>query len=267
MWLNEFPLHLGIVDFLLYKINTARRSEGYLTGASGFLLSGVTLEDHDEIYEIEKPIYFNGLVSCDDLKVGDYVFASHWSDCDPNDPWHVGQVTEVGTDFVVVGDVSQRWWRRATRISPEKGKEIIEWFTGNANGFVHPSVSHLDSSMETADMKLENKILSLLIENNVRITTKIVELVDGLCNEINKDKIQPSDDRFMPDWSNVDSVYKYHAYDTSGNGYFYASEPTFLCTAGFGEWVVSDTSFTNSEKSIGNLYLYESERSLRMRPE
>lgn len=74
-----------------------------------------------------KPITFNG-VAPGDIKVGDYVFASHWSDCDPKDPWHVGKVTDIGEGFVVVGDVSQRRWRRATRISSEKGKKIIEWF-------------------------------------------------------------------------------------------------------------------------------------------
>lgn len=62
------------------------------------------------------------------LKVGDYVFASRWGDCDPGDPWHVGHVTEIGEDFVVVGDVSQRCWANAMIITPEQGKSIVERF-------------------------------------------------------------------------------------------------------------------------------------------
>jgi hypothetical protein len=63
-----------------------------------------------------------------DLKVGDYVFASRWSDCDPGDPWAVGHVSVVGPDFVVVGDVSQRRWPRAMRITHEQGARIVAQF-------------------------------------------------------------------------------------------------------------------------------------------
>ncbi|MFW9605646.1 MAG: hypothetical protein ACMV0I_03700 [Pseudomonas sp.] len=97
--------------------------EGYLQWLTKEQFESRCVDDENEY----KPITFNEPAP-GDIKVGDYVFASHWQDCDPNDPWNVGKVTEAGADFVVVGDVSQRRWRRATRISPEKGKEIIEWF-------------------------------------------------------------------------------------------------------------------------------------------
>lgn len=61
-----------------------------------------------------------------DLKVGDYVFASRWSDCDPGDPWHVGYVSEVGEGYVVIGEVSQRRWGNAMRISEEQGARIVQ---------------------------------------------------------------------------------------------------------------------------------------------
>lgn len=63
-----------------------------------------------------------------DLTIGEYVFASRWSDCDPSDPWAVGHATEIGPDFVVVGDVNQRRWRKAMRISKEQGQNIIELY-------------------------------------------------------------------------------------------------------------------------------------------
>jgi len=70
-----------------------------------------------------------------DLKPGDYVFASRWSDCDPGDPWEVGFVSEVGVypesmtkaGYVVLQGGSRRWGR-AMRITPEQGLRICEQF-------------------------------------------------------------------------------------------------------------------------------------------
>jgi hypothetical protein len=62
------------------------------------------------------------------LAVGDYVFASRWSDCDPSDPWVVGHISEVGSNFVVVGEVSPRYWPKAMKISAEQGQHIIEQY-------------------------------------------------------------------------------------------------------------------------------------------
>lgn len=63
-----------------------------------------------------------------DLAVGDYVFASRWSDCDHSDPWVVGHVSEIGPNFVVVGDASQRRFPHAMRITAEQGRRIIEQY-------------------------------------------------------------------------------------------------------------------------------------------
>lgn len=71
-----------------------------------------------------------------DLVIGDYVFASRWGDCDPGDPWHVGHVTEIGEDFVVVGDVSQRCWANAMKITPDQGKSIVERFSDMEKNWV-----------------------------------------------------------------------------------------------------------------------------------
>jgi hypothetical protein len=81
----------------------------------------------DAFEEANQPVVTNPKAP-GDLKVGDYVFASRWSDCDPGDPWAVGHVSVVGPDFVVVGDVSQRRWPRAMRITHEQGARIVAQF-------------------------------------------------------------------------------------------------------------------------------------------
>lgn len=69
-----------------------------------------------------------------DLKVGDYVFASRWGDCDPGDPWYVGHVAEIHLSppghavpypgYVVLAE-SPRRWPHAMRITPEQGARIV----------------------------------------------------------------------------------------------------------------------------------------------
>lgn len=65
----------------------------------------------------------------DEIKIGDYVHASRWSDQSPNDPWCVGHVTEVGKNFdkpfVVVGKFSGRSWPNAVKITGEEGKRLL----------------------------------------------------------------------------------------------------------------------------------------------
>lgn len=73
--------------------------------------------------EEQQPLVVN-LKAPGDLEVGDYVFASRWSDCDPGDPWHVGHISEVGANYVVIGAVSKRRWGNAMRISEEQGRRI-----------------------------------------------------------------------------------------------------------------------------------------------
>lgn len=77
--------------------------------------------------EYGTPIIVN-LPAPGDLAVGDYVFASRWSDCDPGDPWAVGHVSALGEGFVVVGEVSPRHWPKAMRITPEQGRSIVEQY-------------------------------------------------------------------------------------------------------------------------------------------
>lgn len=82
----------------------------------------------EEMYEEEdRPLVVNQPAP-GDLVVGDYVFASRWSDCDPGDPWAVGHISELGRIFVVVADASQRHWPKAMRISHEQGRRIVEQY-------------------------------------------------------------------------------------------------------------------------------------------
>lgn len=85
-------------------------------------------EDVLAIYEEEDAPLVVNHAAPGDLAVGDYVFASRWSDCDPGDPWTVGHISELGPNFVVVGEVTQRRWPKAMRISEEQGRRIIEQY-------------------------------------------------------------------------------------------------------------------------------------------
>jgi hypothetical protein len=71
---------------------------------------------------------FENFKATGDLQIGDYVFASRWSDCDPSDPWCVGVITYIGVNYVIIGAVSRRCWGYAMRITPEQGERICEAF-------------------------------------------------------------------------------------------------------------------------------------------
>lgn len=108
-------------------------------------LSGAHLEPEDHLLrERLKAAYSAGTrqvvnmkVSAD-LKIGDYVFASRWSDCDPGDPWFVGHVSDVKMidcdsggpypGFVVLAEAPLRRWPHAMRITPEQGARIVAEF-------------------------------------------------------------------------------------------------------------------------------------------
>ena len=65
------------------------------------------------------------------MNINDYVFVSKWSDEDPNDPWYVGFITEIGKDsrgyFFKVQD-SNRYWRHCRKITKEEGDIILSTF-------------------------------------------------------------------------------------------------------------------------------------------
>lgn len=78
------------------------------------------------------------------LAVGDYVFASRWSDCDPGDPWFVGHIAEIHLaspehavpypGYVVLAEAPNRRWPHAMRITPEQGARIIAEFPRMEHG-------------------------------------------------------------------------------------------------------------------------------------
>jgi len=97
----------------------------------GDIALGERLKD---AYAREVPQVINQKVS-NDLKVGDYVFASRWSDCDPGDPWAVGHIAEVhmadggkATPYpghVTLSEMPHRSWPHAMRITQEQGQRIV----------------------------------------------------------------------------------------------------------------------------------------------
>jgi len=72
----------------------------------------------------------------DDIKPGEYVFASRYSDADPGDPWCVGYVTDVRVKagYLIIGEYSTRGWRHARRITAEQGQRILERYPAMENG-------------------------------------------------------------------------------------------------------------------------------------
>lgn len=105
------------VEGLISRLQSAL-AEGYAVTTAPAEHSVDPVSDEDNA-----PIVVN-IKAPSDLAIGDYVFASRWSDCDPGDPWHVGHVSEVGPGYVVVGEVSQRRWGNAMRITEEQGSRI-----------------------------------------------------------------------------------------------------------------------------------------------
>jgi len=92
-------------------------------------------EEVTEMYEEEnQPIVVNPPAP-NGVSVGDYVFASRWGDCDPGDPWAVGYVSEVGPNWVVVGNVSQRRYSKVMRITEEQGRRIAERYPSMESGY------------------------------------------------------------------------------------------------------------------------------------
>lgn len=83
--------------------------------------------------KVPVPLVVNTKVGDASLVVGDYVFASRWTDCDPGDPWMVGFVSEVGCHpgatvnvwFVRIGDNGRRW-PNAMKITEDEGRNICE---------------------------------------------------------------------------------------------------------------------------------------------
>ncbi len=65
----------------------------------------------------------------DSFSVGDYVFVSKYGDADPNDPWAVGCIDEIGIDhkgsFIRIYDIGVRHWRHAIKIDKEAGDSIL----------------------------------------------------------------------------------------------------------------------------------------------
>lgn len=61
--------------------------------------------------------------------LGNYVFASRYKDADPNDPWVVGFIDEIGVDhkggFIRIYEQGMRTWRYAAKIDKEDGKRLI----------------------------------------------------------------------------------------------------------------------------------------------
>lgn len=64
-----------------------------------------------------------------EIKVGDYVFASKYSDGSPKDPWFVSVVTYIEKEngrVIYKVDGSSRLWNHAKKISKNKGEKILK---------------------------------------------------------------------------------------------------------------------------------------------
>lgn len=62
---------------------------------------------------------------CDKISVGDYVFASCWSDALPQDPWAVGIVGSIDDGHIEIIGQEGRWFKHGIHISLEIGAHIV----------------------------------------------------------------------------------------------------------------------------------------------
>jgi hypothetical protein len=113
-----------LADDLATKVEAATDAAGRREAIKTWLLA--KKENVLSMYEDEDQPIVRNQEAPGDLAVGDYVFASRWGDCDPNDPWATGCITAVGPDYVVLGEVSQRRFPYARRISFEQGNRIAK---------------------------------------------------------------------------------------------------------------------------------------------
>ena len=68
-------------------------------------------------------------------KIGEYVLLSRWSDKDMQDPWHIGNLVEVGEDtrgmFYKVFDhdlqCPSNYYRHCHRLTVEEGREWLKF--------------------------------------------------------------------------------------------------------------------------------------------
>jgi hypothetical protein len=78
----------------------------------------------------EEPLWAHkNIAAPSDLKIGDYVFASRWKDCDPGDPWRVGYIDAVGPNWVSLDGTGRRF-PNAMKLTPEQAERIIAQYPG-----------------------------------------------------------------------------------------------------------------------------------------
>lgn len=90
------------------------------------------------------------------MNINDYVFASRWSDEDPNDPWCVGFISEILEDsdnikFKVDG--YNRYWKHCRKITKEEGDKILS---------IYPGLEGHSSINSAGYMRFENKTYEII---------------------------------------------------------------------------------------------------------
>ena len=95
------------------------------------------------------------------MNINDYVFASKWSDEDPNDPWCVGFISEIledsedSDDIKVKVDGYNRYWKHCRKITKEEGDKILS---------IYPGLEGNSSENSSGYMRFENKTYELINE-------------------------------------------------------------------------------------------------------
>ena len=74
-------------------------------------------------------------IKMNDIKIGDYVFASRWADGDWNDPWIVGFISEIGNNYVCVctndaDKTPDSTFRNCKLIDRQTGDRILQYYPG-----------------------------------------------------------------------------------------------------------------------------------------
>ena len=96
---------------------------------------GQIFDTKEECLGYEDAIQFCKMNDCPaDLKIGEYVFATRWSDADWNDPNCVGFVREIHEDCILLGEsdgskiplVGGRAFRYFRRVTSEQGHRLCD---------------------------------------------------------------------------------------------------------------------------------------------
>lgn len=128
-------LPVKVIDGIVYKLievtDDCICNRDYFKSAMKQLIEDyVTILDKDEIIDFTSDVIEQVMPS--EIKLGDYVHASKYSDRDPNDPWRIGFVVRIIDERYIIGEfdgsfTDHREYRHAKKITPDEGEAWLNF--------------------------------------------------------------------------------------------------------------------------------------------